>query len=140
MEPNDWVKLLSSDVGIRMQPAASTSHLEACESAVGTTLPSSLRNLYLATDGIFDESGQWFLVWQLADVAKRNLLAWDVEGSERSDWVGFGDDGTGNPFCVRRSGGEDVYYWNPIDQEATYLAADAAAFWIAMTSNSLPHH
>jgi hypothetical protein len=62
------------------------------------------------------------------------------EGSGRQALVGFGDDGTGNPFCIRRDGGEAVYYWSPLDQEATLLAEDAAEFWRLWTANELPAH
>jgi hypothetical protein len=132
--------VLSADDGLRLEAGAATEAIEKTESALDATLPSALRDLYQASDGVWDEPGQWFVIWPLADVVERNRLARDVESSARADWIGFGDDGTGNPFCVCRGNGDDVYYWSPIDQEATWLASDPAAFWQALVTDSLPKH
>jgi hypothetical protein len=65
--------------------------------------------LYLASDGVFDRVGQWCVIWPLSEIVTRNLQAWaleDVPG--RQALVGFGDDGTGAPFCVPRDGSDDA--------------------------------
>ena len=122
MKPTQWVALLSTDDGLRLQHGASESDLDECEAKLGSTLPLALRNLYLASDGVWDEPGQWFVIWPLREVVERNRTAAEVETVHRGDWVAFGDDGTGNPFCVDRQGNDAVYYWSPIDQAATRLA------------------
>jgi hypothetical protein len=48
------------------------------------------------------------VIWPLADVVERNRAATEVESGHRRDWVAFGDDGAGNPFCVDRSGNDAV--------------------------------
>src|SRR5690349_19543345 len=97
VDRTDWTAILSADDGIRLQRGASIDDLHACETALGSPLPSELRRLYLVSDGVWDERGQWFAIWPLADVAQRNGLANEVEGPARSLWIGFGDDGTGSP-------------------------------------------
>jgi hypothetical protein len=70
--------------------------------------PEDLRRLYLASDGVFDAPAQWFVIWPIADVVIRNREAWSCEDSpSRRNLVGFGDDGTGAPFCVPRMGAAD---------------------------------
>ena len=140
VDPSDWVTLLSADDGLRLQPSASADDVRACEAELGSPLPPDLRNLYLAADGVWDEPGQWFVIWPLAQVAERNPFADEVEGPDRRGWIGFGDDGTGSPFCVNRQGGSAVYHWSSIDQTATCLAGDVVGFWAAWIAGSLPAH
>jgi hypothetical protein len=135
----DWTALLALH-GVRCQQAAAIEALEDCEAALGTTLPPALRDLQALSDGLWDEPGEWFVIWPLRDVVQRNRTAWHVEGAQRQEWGGFGDDGTADPFCFRRAGGNAVYYWSPIEQEATLLADDAASFWTALISSTLPPH
>jgi hypothetical protein len=140
VEPSDWVAVLSADDGLRLQSGAPTDTIEESESALDATFPLALRNLYRASDGVWDEPGRWFLIWPLVAVLERNRLAWDAEAPARGEWIGFGDDGTGNPFCFRRGGDDDVYYWSSVDQAATRLASDPVAFWQAWVADSLPTH
>ena len=123
-----------------MRFAVSEADLEVCESGLGVRLPSDLRELYLATNGVWDEPGQWFVIWRLEDVAKRNRLASEAEVAGRSEWIGFGDDGTGSPFCVDRLGGGAVYIWSSIDQRTTWLGAGVSEFWVSWVAGSLPAH
>ena len=138
MNPTEWVASLSTVDGLRLQQGASAHDIDECESTLRSRLPSALRNLYLASDGVWDEPGQWFVIWPLMEVVERNRVASEAESHRRRDWVAFGDDGAGNPFCVDRQGNDAVYYWSPIDQAATRLAADPAAFWKAWVADSLP--
>lgn len=138
MSPDDWLTVLSAEPNVRRQQGVSTDVLAAAESMLGTALPLALRDLYLASDGVWDEPGRWNVIWPLAQVVERNRTAWDIETRARRDWVGFGDDGTGAPFCVRRTGGDEVFHWSPIEQRASILASDAIAFWQEWVTASLP--
>jgi hypothetical protein len=90
---------------------------------------------------MFDRAGQWFVIWPLPEVVTRNRLAWSVEDSlARRGLVGFGDDGTGGPFRVRRDGGGGVFGWSAIGGEATWLAATIAEFWPGWVAGTLPAH
>ena len=140
MDSGEWGALLSTDDGLRLQAHAGADDLTACERALGSRLPQQLRNLYLASDGVWDEPGQWFVIWPLSEVVARNRAANQVEGLGRREWIGFGDDGTGSPFCVDRLGGDAVFHWSSIDQEATRLARDVVEFWTAWLAGSLPPH
>lgn len=68
------------------------------EALLGVPLPESVRALYRVSDGWYSPGGQWFVVWPLARLLKANQDAWD-HGLPRN-LLAFGDDGTGDPFCV----------------------------------------
>lgn len=140
VERSDWRATLSTYDGVRLQFGALIDDLHACEDGIGSPLPPELRWLYLASDGVWNEPGQWFVIWPLADVFERNRLANELEGPARSLWIGFGDDGTGSPFCLDRLGGTAVYHWSPIDHAATLLADGLEGFWTAWVEGSLPTH
>jgi hypothetical protein len=136
----DWLALLTATDGYSLTPPSPKPLLDRAQAVLGMRVPQGLRALYGVTDGVFDKSGEWQVIWSVEELLQRNLSAYDVESSQRQALVGFGDDGTGNPFCFRREGGEAVYFWSPIDQEATRLAEDAADFWSLWTTDRLPPH
>lgn len=141
MPEMDWTAVVAStDDGYTLGEPASVSDLTHAESALGTRLPDLLRDLYLAMNGVFDAPGQWHVIWPLDRVVAQNLHAYNNEGSPRDEYVGFGDDGTGNQFCVRRNRCDEVVYWNPIDNDATLLADDLATFWSRLNDETLPPH
>jgi SMI1 / KNR4 family (SUKH-1) len=125
----DWRTVLASNHGNQLRPSASAAELDRAEALLGAVFPDDLRGLYLATDGVFDKPGQWFVVWPLAEVVMRNRQAWAAQSTARQGFVGFGDDGTGAPFCVPRDGSIGVFTWNPIEQRADRLAATVEQFW-----------
>jgi len=90
---------------------------------------------------VFDRTRQWFVIWPLAEVITHNREAWSQDGSPaRRELAGFGDDGTGAPFCVPRDGGSGVSARSPIDGEATPLAHTVADFWSGWETGTLPPH
>ncbi|WP_432832842.1 hypothetical protein [Dactylosporangium sp. CA-092794] len=46
----------------------------------------------------------------------------------RRQLLGFGNDGTGAPFCVPSDGSDGVFVWNHIDQQAYRLAGTVEEF------------
>jgi hypothetical protein len=133
----DWRAALSDDDGNELQSAASEAEVDRLEGLLAVVLPAELRALYLATDGVFDKPGQWFVIWPLADVVTRNRLAWAEARTARRELVGFGDDGTGAPFCVPRDGSDGVLIWNPLDAQAHWLADTVAQFWVGWSNGSI---
>ena len=73
------------------------------------------RRLFLAGDGRYRADGQWWVVWTLNRVIADNRRAWHDQ-TLRDTLVAFGDDGTGNPFCVATTGGP-VVRWSWIDND-----------------------
>lgn len=137
----DWKQLLTSEDGYQLRPCASAGEAAAAEAALTATFPADLTNVYQVSDGVFDTSGQWFVIWPLAEVVTRNQDAWSREASSpRRALVGFGDDGTGTPFCVPRDGGAGVFAWSPILGEAAKLADTVAGFWSGWVAGTLPPH
>lgn len=137
----DWRQLLSADDGFELRPGGGADDVAAVEAALAAVFPAELRELYLASDGVFDRPGQWFVIWPLSEVVTRNREAWSLEDSPvRRGLVGFGDDGTGAPFCVPRGGGGGVFAWSAIGGEATWLAGTVAGFWSGWVAGTLPPH
>lgn len=137
----DWRQLLSADDGYALCPGAAGGEVAAAEAALGAVFAEDLRQVYLASNGVLDRPGQWFVIWPLAEVVTRNRQAWSLEGSQaRRGLVGFGDDGTGSPFCARRDGSGGVFAWSAIDGEATPLASTVAGFWAGWVAGTLPPH
>ncbi|GIF02452.1 SMI1/KNR4 family protein [Paractinoplanes rishiriensis] len=135
-EPN-WRALLAYE-DVELQRPATPDAVERVEAALGTVLPAELRALYLVSDGVYHRSGHWFVIWPLADVLQRNSDGWvGWESSGRRHLIGFGDDGTGDPFCVPRDGGAGVLIWHPIGQEAIRLADTLQGFWIGLNSGTI---
>jgi hypothetical protein len=137
----DWRQLLSVDDGYELRPGAAAGEVAAAETALAAVFPADLRQLYLVSNGVFDRPGQWFVIWPLPKVVTRNREAWQQDGSlARRELIGFGDDGTGDPFCVPRNGGSSVYAWSPIEGKATLLAISVANFWSGWAADTLPPH
>jgi SMI1 / KNR4 family (SUKH-1) len=136
----DWIAVLGAAGGCRLRAPAAPSSLDDAESELDVAFPGDLRALYLISDGVFDTSGQWFVIWPVAELIKRNQAARATGSSTRRRLLAFGDDGTGAPFCVSPGQGPDVFFWNPILDEKTYLAPSLTSFWKAWTKGSLPPH
>ncbi len=91
--------------------------LIAAEDRLGLSLPARIRVLYSGGDGRYQSDGQWWVVWPIDRVVEENPPAWNQRGLSRS-LLAFGDDGTGNPFCVPLDTDEDVVLrWNWIDSD-----------------------
>jgi hypothetical protein len=133
----DLRAVLTSTAGYQMQPGATAEGLALVEKRLEATLPAQLRKLYQVSDGVFDKRGQWFVVWPLAELVRRNELDWAADGIGRRELLGFGDDGIGAPFCVPRDGGSGVFTWNPVDATPYWLANDIDEFWIGWTTGAI---
>ena len=94
--------------------ACDESQLADAEARLGVALPSSLRSLYLTDDGRFRADGEWWVVWPLSRLVDDNLCAWH-DGSLDESLVAFGDDGAGDPFCMRVRDDGRVARWSIID-------------------------
>jgi SMI1/KNR4 family protein SUKH-1 len=113
MTRSEWLALIQAR-GVRPGPAAVPTLPREAERKLGHPLPAALDLLYLAADGLFDDAGQWWVVWPIQRVVDDTLAAWR-SGLDDS-LLAFGDDGTGNPFCVRMtSDNPAVLRWNWID-------------------------
>jgi hypothetical protein len=104
--------------GYEVGAPATESQIDAVEEQLGARLPSVLRDLYLTCDGILDQPGQWWVVWPLDRLVEGTQSAWNG-ALVPSALVAFGDDGTGNPFCMRADDdhGALVLRWSWIDKQ-----------------------
>lgn len=130
----DWRTVLAANDGYQLRPPVAAAELDRAGVLLGAVLLDDLRRLYLTTDGIFDKSGQWFVVWPLVEILAGNHRDWAVSAAGRRALLGFGDDGTGAPFCVPRNGGPGVFIWNPIDEQAYRLTDTLGQFWSGWSS------
>jgi hypothetical protein len=113
--------------GVRPDQFSAVNVVEA-EAHLGVALPQALRGLYSSGDGRFREDGQWWVVWPLDQVVDRNLAAWS-DGTLAKELLAFGDDGTGNPFCVDATGHDPaVVRWSWIDGDLDMLVGPMTTF------------
>lgn len=111
----EWTDLASAG-GFELSPGVNVDELRRAEIALGRALPLALASLYRESDGVFDVEGQWFVVWPLDSLVKENLERWDKSLLPRR-FLGFGDDGTGDPFCLEDDKPQ-VRCWHPLDRHA----------------------
>ena len=134
----EWRRLLAADDEYELSPGATTADLAKAEADLGTALPAEMRQVYLASNGVLHRDGHYYPVWPLSEVVRRNRQDWSLDGrAERHDLMGFGDDGTGAPFCARLAESEGVYHWQPIGGEATPLARTFAEFWAGWNAGTI---
>lgn len=120
------------------QAGCTDEELDAAETALGATLPDPLRRAYGERDGWYRTDGDWFVIWPLDRIVFENRIRWEG-GVLITDLVGFGDDGTGAPFCWwrdRRS--DEVVRWSSIDAEVEDRWPDLDAFRSAWCSPPAP--
>lgn len=133
----EWGNLLTKTAGFLARPGATAPELARCEERLRTTLPGALKELYLVSDGVYDQRGQYFVVWPLDELVRRNEQQWAEGDAGRRELLAFGDDGTGIPFCVPREGEAYVFSWNPVETRARWLANDLGDFWAGWTSGEI---
>lgn len=109
-----------------------TARIAEVEGLLRVSIPDTVRALYRDADGRYAPDGQWFVVWPLDRLLDRNRDAWDL-GLPRN-LLAFGDDGTGNPFCVDLDGADAVVRWSWIDLEVELQEGSMAAFCEAWLS------
>jgi cell wall assembly regulator SMI1 len=95
-------------------PGCTSEALRAAERLLGVRLPERLRDLYRAGDGRYRSDGEWWVVWPLERITAETARAWE-QGMLPQDLLAFGDNGTGNPFCVPLHGDDEVILWSWID-------------------------
>lgn len=127
-DPRDLTDLFAR-FSIQTQRGCSEGAVVNAEESLGFTLPFDLRGLLTHSNGLFDEAGQWYFVWPLERIVGNNLALRDqTESSFPVDLVAFGDNGTGDPFCIAMSSQERVCWWSPIDARVQMLADDLESF------------
>jgi hypothetical protein len=119
----------------------SIAAVSAAERRLGITFPPRLRDVYAEGDGRFRADGQWWVVWPLERLIGDNEAAWR-DRRLPSSFLAFGDDGTGNPFCVGLKGAHDeVLRWSWIDNDVVASAGSMAEFldeWVIVTRYPCP--
>jgi cell wall assembly regulator SMI1 len=108
-------------------PSCSDEQLARAEAALGVPLPGRIRELFRAGDGRYRRHGDWWVVWPLDRLVADNTDAWR-RGTLSRALLAFGDDGTGNPFCVPIGGIDEVLRWSWIDSATDANEGTLAAF------------
>jgi hypothetical protein len=130
-----WRQLFVQSDHLQLNDGCTPDDLRAAERRLDCTLPTELRAFLTETDGVYDLRGQWYVAWPLARIVADNL-GHRVAGRLQlgAGLVAFGDDGTGNPFCltIPRAGCAPdpvVYWWGWIGSESIRLADSLQQFW-----------
>lgn len=116
-------------------PPASDAFIVDTEARLGTRLPEALASMYRANDGVYDQAGQWWVIWPLAQMVEAAGWLTDADGYP-DRWIAFGDDGTGNPFCYQRVEGS-ITCLHMIEQVHQELAPSLADFWALLSSGAI---
>ena len=115
--------------GYEYGPPATPQQINAVEEQLGSRLPMTLRDLYLRSNGVLDKAGQWWVIWPLDRLVESIQSAWNYARLPRL-LVAFGDDGTGNPFCMRADDddGTLVLRWSWIGKDVEQDEGDFTEF------------
>ncbi len=130
----DWSRLLRVD-GFKLQPGVPGDALDEADDSLHLRLPEELRSLYVVSDGVFDASGEWFVIWPLQMLVEENRKRRQA-GLLPEDHLAFGDDGAGDPFLVQ-PGEPTVKCWHPIEDRMVHLARDLVTFWQGWTTGTI---
>jgi hypothetical protein len=118
----------STGRSLRGAPPAAAATLAEIEAALGAPLPDELVSLYRATNGVFNTFGQWWVVWPLEQMVEAKQWMINYAGY-LEQWVPFGDDGAGNPFCFHRAD-KAITCLGMIEGTHEPVAHGLAEFWI----------
>jgi hypothetical protein len=106
-----------------VQPGATGTSRDA----LGAALPAPLQGVFRTGDGRFRTDGHWWVVWPLDRLVADNLDA-RRQGTLATGFLVFGDDGTGDGFCLPADGADEVVRWSWIDQEVVETIGNVAHF------------
>jgi SMI1/KNR4 family protein SUKH-1 len=134
-----WRALFNAYPAFELEAGCTQQELGRAESAVGP-IPRELAEFLREINGVFDQSGQWHVAWPLDRiVAERQGPNYNER--QLGQLLPFGDNGTGEPFCLPGGGSETeitpVYHWSFIDGRATVLAPNLRQFWCGWLSGSI---
>jgi hypothetical protein len=104
--------------------------IHAAQAALGRGFAPEFASYLLAVDGVYDEGGGWFAGWPLDRIVTGAPRLW--ERGLPATMIPFGDNGCGEPFCVRSDDPAatcSVFHWKPIDHEINQLATSLWSFW-----------
>ena len=121
-----------SEGRLRRSPPATTEDLAKAEAALGTLLPEELVRLYQAANGQYSLHGQWWVIWPLDQMAEAVGWLRSVDGY-LDDWIPFGDDGTGDPYCFHRAD-QSITRLSMIDLNHEQVAIGLPDFWTRVLS------
>ena len=117
---------------LRRNPPATTNELVKVENALGALLPDELVRLYKSANGYYSVHGQWWVIWPLDQMADAESWLRPIDGYI-DDWIAFGDDGTGDPYCFHRAD-HSITRLSMIDRSHERVAVGLPDFWTIVLS------
>jgi hypothetical protein len=136
--PASWRDVLGAFAALELRPGCSATAIDAAATDLQIGLPTPLVDFLRETNGVYDRAGHHEYGWSSARIVSENLEAWaDREMPLPRDYLAFGDDGTGDCFCMPARAGTEVFHWVWIDSEARQIASDLRSFWIEWFSGEL---
>lgn len=112
-------------------PPLSVEDFAQAEESLGTLLPDPLVRMYRGNNGVFNEHGQWWTVWPVAQMLEARTWLSGFSGY-LDEWIPFGDDGTGDPYCFHRAD-DSITRLSMIDGAHEPFAHGLADFWTMIT-------
>jgi hypothetical protein len=119
-------------------PPASLEAVEVAESAIGSRIPSPLRELYLEFDGFHGPTAIPFLYRLGSADDAASLVGWNlwVRGAEEFSgefmrrYLFFGSDGCGGHWALPLAEAAAIVRWYPdVGERMDTLSTDFVAFW-----------
>jgi SMI1 / KNR4 family (SUKH-1) len=134
-----WRALLGTHPTLELGTSCTDYELGQAEKIIGQ-IPRELASFLREVNGVFDQSGQWHVGWPLNRiVAERQGPSYGQR--QLGHLLAFGDNGTGEPFCVPTSAPDaattPVSHWSFIDGQATILAPSLHQFWAGWIAGSI---
>jgi hypothetical protein len=129
----DWSTVLASMPECELQPPATEDELRRVEADLDFALPQDLRELYLTSNGVYTRGSEYYYLWPIDRVSADNM-----EPIRSHPWlIAFGDNGCGEPFCVRRDGAPGIFYCYPMADEVHQIADTLVEFWIGWHNGTI---
>ena len=133
----DWHQVFAQiGSAIVLSPPRTIFEVAEAEQQIREPLPDDLSRLYLVTDRVFDHDGLWYSIWPLERLVANALGPLSPATGLPRDWIAFGDDGTGDPFCVPPEG-SPIYHWSMIGRESQRVASRLDEFLIGWIEGSI---
>ncbi len=127
----DWSLTLTPERrNLTVTTGCSEEAMRHAETVLGRSLPRDLASLMSYSNGLVDASAESQVVWPLSRLVTDNLKAWASEDlALPAALLGFGDDGSGDWFCMRsQDPSASILHWSWIDGAARPIAHGLRSF------------
>jgi hypothetical protein len=132
-----WLSQVNLGERHRIARPAEPAWVLGAEYRLSVDFPEDLRQFYMTSNGIFDIARYEFAIWPLEQLLGTNWTLASEDDWSTTDLVAFGDNGSGNFFCFKRSS-PGFLLWSRGNAMSPLLAPDLKTFWSGWISDTSP--